>query len=101
MRIRGGGIEEAILTAVRENYPITLEDLIRVLGMPEGRVRLAVKRMAAAGLLILQPLPDVTYIRPGKGVDFVGVNPKQRRSVKHGRRPGKKKDEKEPLEGYA
>ena len=54
------------------------------------RVNLALKRLETRGIIVLQPLPPVTYIRLVKRVGFVGMDRKQRRALKH--KGGKKRE---------
>ena len=98
MKLTAGTLDERIITTVKERYPITLEELIDVLHERPSMVRHRVKVLAQRGILILEPLGDKTYIRPGRGVGFVGINPKQKRAMKHGKK--KKKVENEEVEGY-
>lgn len=99
MQLRSGTLEQRIITAVKENYPVTMEELIEILGVKANLVRLTVNRLARSGIIIIEPLPDRTYLRPGKAVGFVGINPSQKKAFKK-RGHNKKKESTEVVEGY-
>ena len=98
--LRSGGLEERIVNAVRENYPITLDELVALLKVGRDRVLLAVKRLAASGVIIMEELPDKTYLRPGRGVGFVGINPSQQKALKKKKGRKKRGEEDTEVEGY-
>ena len=98
MKLTAGGIDERIITTVKERYPITLDELIEILGDRPGVIKHRVNVLASRGLLILEPVGDKVFIRPGRAVGFVGVSPKQKKALKHRKR--KKKTEDEEVEGY-
>lgn len=83
MKLKAGTLEERIIKVLEERYPITVGDLIKALHERPDRVNLALKRLESKGIIVLEPLPPVTYIRLVKRVGFVGLDRKQRRPLKH------------------
>ncbi len=71
--ITTGSIEEKIIRAVQERYPITLEELCRELHLSKDKMRFELRRLQSRGIVSLEPLPDATYIRLERhDIRFVG-----------------------------
>ncbi len=65
-------MEKRAINAIAQNYPITLEELARILKISYARAELLIKRLEFQGHVITEPLPDKVYLRlrnPPKWVD--------------------------------
>ncbi len=94
IEIKQGSIEEKILKAIKDRYPITVKEVQKELGLQEKKVEMGLRSLQKKGIIQLEPLPDKTYIRQIRGdVFFLGRNPTQRRRYKH--KGGKKRKKKE------
>lgn len=83
-----------VLDYLLEKYPVTVEELSDMLSLSEKKLRLILKKLEKRGILVLEPLPDKTYVRLlRRDIRFVGVNPSQKRALKRRRRRDKKKKE--------
>lgn len=84
VEIRNGTIEADILHICLQKYPITNRDIAKALGQRLDSVNLSLLQLEKRGLLKLEPLSDVWYIRLlTLNISFVGSNPTQRHSLKH------------------
>ena len=73
--------EAKILKALAENYPITLDDLRRI--VKDRQFDEALKYMIKSRILELDMLPDKAYVRFGpESVGFVGVKADQKLKIK-------------------
>ena len=77
-RVRPGSLELRILEHVRDNYPVTKDELRASLKVSEGKLDLALKRLEKAGYIEYDVLPDKVYIR----LKVVLTGPKAGRSKK-------------------
>ena len=68
-------LELRILELVRDHYPITKDELRRRLGVSEGKVDLALKRLVKDGFVEYDVLPDKVYIR----LTVIPVGPKAKK----------------------
>lgn len=85
-RPKAGSLEERVLEAVRDNYPITKDELAKRLRIPPGRLDLVLKRLVMAGYVELDVLPDKVYVR----LRVIPVGGKR------GKGKGRRKDEGDP-----
>jgi len=58
-----GTMEEKIIRAIQEDYPVTVAELGRRLHLPPRRLDFELSKLQSRGLVGLEPLPDKTYIR--------------------------------------
>ena len=82
VRFKKDSLELRVLDLVRDNYPITKEELMKRLHVPAGRLELTLRRLERAGFVEYDVLPDKVYIR----LKVVPVGPKARRSKKKAER---------------
>ena len=91
VEIRSGTLEEAVLRLCLQKYPITNRDIAKALGQRLDSVNLVLLQLEKRGLLKLEPLSDVWYIRIATtDIQFIGSNPTQRRALKHKKAKKKK-----------
>lgn len=89
-RITSGSNEEKILRLIMKKYPITNMDVARTTGLKLDRVNLILVKLEKRGIITLEVLPDVWYIRLRDGnIRFEGVNPSQQKKLKHKKRKKK------------
>lgn len=92
IEIKTGTMEERIVKELQENYPITVEELSKKLGVSEKKLMMELIKLQSKGVLILEPLPDKTFIRLIRfDIRFVGRR-SQYKFIK--RKKGKLKEEK-------
>ena len=92
IEIKKGTIEERIIRTVQKEYPITLKELSKKLGVSEKRLMAELIKMQAKNILVMEKLPDKIYIRLIR-FDFLFVGRRtQYKFIK------KKKEEKEKKE---
>lgn len=63
IEIKAGTIEERIIKELQKSYPITVEQLSKKLGISENKLRMELIKLQSKNILILEPLPDKTFIR--------------------------------------
>ena len=81
-----------------ERYPIDLEEVVRITGLQKKEVERSLKGMQARRWLILETLPDKTFIRLKRfDFTFLGRDETQRKAVKHKGKDRKKKKIKQGL----
>jgi DNA-binding MarR family transcriptional regulator len=56
-------MEERAIRLISENYPITLEELAKLMKISYRRAELLIKRLEFHGYVITEPLPDKVYLR--------------------------------------
>ena len=90
--IQSGSEDEKIIRFIMKKYPITNMDIARAAGIKLDRVNLILRKFEKRGILQLDVLPDVWYVRLISGeIRFVGTNPTQQKKLKHKKRKKKKK----------
>jgi len=89
-------LELRVLELVRDHYPITKDELLRRLGVSRGKMELALKRLAARGMVEFDVLPDKTYVR----LKVVPAGPKARRDAKKARK-GKEQGKGDPVGDFS
>ncbi len=92
VQIRDGTLDARILKILLESYPITVEEVRKELGVSKRTMERAIKHLAIQGFIELEILPDKTFIRLLKQVNFIGKDVTQRKAFK---RKGSKKEKKE------
>jgi DNA-binding MarR family transcriptional regulator len=56
--------EARLLKEANDRYPVTVEELRRVLHMRPGAFDLALRSLVRKGLIVLEPLEGATFVRP-------------------------------------
>lgn len=67
-----GTLDERIIRLLQEQYPITLGELSKKLGVSERTTRAALLKLQSRRIVELEPLPDTVFIRLIR-FDFVFV----------------------------
>ncbi len=67
--------EAKLLKEAADRYPVTVEELRRVLSLRPGAFDLALRSLVKKGLVVLEPLEGATFIRP---IAVVGSMPPPR-----------------------
>lgn len=84
VEIRNGTLEADILHICLQKYPITNRYLAKALSQRLDKINLALLQLEKRGILKLEPLDDVWYIRLlTLSISFIGSNPTQKHSLKH------------------
>jgi transcriptional antiterminator len=90
-----GSLEEQIIKLLQKNYPITTFEIAQKLRVSRREIEWVLHKFQVKGIVKLEPLPDITYVRLLRN-DFLFVGPKQQRRVmKHST-----ENEKEENENY-
>lgn len=87
-----------ILALLAERHPITLAQVALALRLRQDVVDREARRMAAQGLVVLEPLGKDVYVAlSGAGVSLLGLPPKEAERLR-ARKPGpaKPRDEDDP-----
>ena len=63
MKLNLDQLETRILSILKERYPITVEELRDELSIRPDTLSRSLKALSVKGLIVLEPLPDKTYIR--------------------------------------
>ncbi|MEW6070674.1 MAG: HTH domain-containing protein [Candidatus Thermoplasmatota archaeon] len=93
VKIEEGSLEAQILKILLSQYPITAEELQEALGVREDTLERALHTLQIKGIILLEPLPDKTFIRLTKtGIEFIGRKPSQKKALRH------KKEKKKEVE---
>jgi len=95
-----GSMEERIIKTLEKEYPITIKDLSRKMGVSERKTKMELIKLQSRGIVELEPLPDKTFIRLIR-FDFVFVGRRrQYRFIKKKKiRMEEEKEEKEEDRG--
>ena len=93
IEITTGTNEELIIRLILSKYPVTDRDIAKELGLKLEVVQRILKALASQGVISLEPLEDVTYIRVvRRDIRFVGRSVTQKKALKHrSGRGGRKK----------
>lgn len=76
--IPGGGLAARLLLVLAERYPVTLAQVALALGARRDVVEREARKLAAQGLVVLEPLGDEVYATlSGEGVSFLGLPAKE------------------------
>jgi hypothetical protein len=98
VQVNARSIEAKILKILLERYPIEMDEVVRLSGLQKKEVERALKGMQSRGWLVMETLPDKTYIRLKRfDFTFLGRNETQRKAVKHKGKDRKKKKIKQDL----
>ncbi len=75
-----GSLEEHIIKLLQTTYPITTAEISRKLRVSRREVEWILHKFQVKGIVKLEPLPDITYVRLLRN-DFQFVGPKQQRRI--------------------
>jgi predicted ArsR family transcriptional regulator len=83
IEIEKNTLEAKILEILMEVYPITVQELIKELGISEKIVERGLKKLQAKGIISLDILPDKSYIRlQRRDFHFIGRRETQKKALK-------------------
>ena len=90
-----GSLEEQIIRLLQKSYPITTFEIAQKLRVSRNEIEWVLKKFQLKGIVKLEPLPDIVYVRLLRN-DFLFVG------SKHQRKPLKPvaENEKEDHENY-
>ncbi len=86
-----GSLEEHIIKLLQTTYPITTAEVSRKLRVSRREVEWILHKFQIKGIVKLEPLPDITYVRLLRN-DFHFVGPKQQRRIMKQSTDATKKD---------
>lgn len=87
IEITRGTLEEQIIKILQKAYPITIKELAEQIHLSEKQVKWILNQLRIKGIVKLDPLPDKIYIRIiRQDFRFVGKK-RQRKFIKHQKRP--------------
>lgn len=75
-----GSLEEQIIKLLRTTYPITTFEIAQTLGISRREIEWILHKFQIKGIVKLEPLPDITYVRLLRN-DFQFVGPRQQRRI--------------------
>jgi hypothetical protein len=76
-----GSLEEQIIKLLRKTYPITTIEISQKLRVSRREIEWILHKFQVKGIVKLEPLPDITYVRLVRN-DFQFVGPKRQRGTK-------------------
>jgi transcriptional antiterminator len=92
-----GTLEEQVIKLLQKVYPVTIRDIENHLHLSGETIQRVLQKLQVKGIVQLEPLPDVTYIRLlRQDFRFIGKK-RQKKFIKH--RSGKKRKETGEYEG--
>lgn len=93
-----GGTGARIMALLVERWPITLRQVALALSARPDVVEREARRLAAQGLVVLEPLGEETYVAlSGAGVTLLGLPPKEAERLRARRpAPPPPRDERDP-----
>jgi DNA-binding MarR family transcriptional regulator len=86
IEIVGGTIDEQIIIILQKQYPVTVEDLESQLKLSRKSIVRVLHQFEIKGIVLLEPLPNKTYIRLLRHDIKIVRKQRQRRFIKHHRR---------------
>jgi len=75
-----GSLEEQIIKLLRTTYPITTFEIAQTLRVSRREIEWILHKFQVKGIVKLEPLPDITYVRLLRN-DFQFVGPRQQRRI--------------------
>ena len=97
IEITSGTLEERIIKLLQKTYPITVKDIKKELKLSRDVVLRVLNKLQIKGIVKLDPLPDIIYVRLLRhDFRFIGKK-RQRKFIKH--RSGAKKQESKEYDG--
>ena len=96
--VKGGTTASRILLLLVERHPVTLAQVATALRMRADVVEREARRLAAQGLVVLEPLGDDVYVAlSGAGVTHLGLPAKEAERLRARRpAPPPPRDERDP-----
>lgn len=86
--VAGGSAASRILLLLSQRHPVTVAQTAVALGMRRDVVERECKRLAAQGLVVLEPLGDEVYVAlSGAGATHVGLSSKELERLRASRPP--------------
>lgn len=83
IEITMGSLEEQIIKLLQKMYPITTVEIAQKLRISQRKIEWVLQKFQMKGIVKLEPLSDITYVRLLRS-DFHFVGSKQqRRVIKH------------------
>ncbi|MGA1848841.1 MAG: hypothetical protein ACMUHB_05820 [Thermoplasmatota archaeon] len=99
VQVNARSVEAKILKVLLERYPIDTIEIVERTHLGKQEVDRALKGMEARGWLVIERLPDRSFIRLRRfDFTFLGRDETQRKAVKHKKKDRKKKKIKENLQ---
>jgi len=86
IEITGGTTEEQIIDILQNNYPVTVEEIEKRLHLSHEIIMRVLHRFQVKGIVQLEPLPDMTYVRLLRHDIKVVTKRRQKKFIKHHRR---------------
>ncbi len=86
-----GSVEEQIIKLLRTTYPITTFEIAQILGVSRREIEWVLHKFQIKGIVKLEPLPDITYVRLLRN-DFQFVGPRQQRRIMKQTKEAKKEE---------
>ena len=86
-----GSVEEQITKLLRTTYPITTYEIAQILGVSRREIEWVLHKFQIKGIVKLEPLPDITYVRLLRN-DFQFVGPRQQRRIMKQTKEAKKEE---------
>jgi predicted transcriptional regulator len=86
-----GSLEERLIKLLQKNYPITTFEIAQKLKVSRREIEWVLQKFQIKGIVKLEPLPDMTYVRLIRS-DFQFVGPKQQRRIMKKSAEEKKED---------
>ena len=86
MRISASSKVGRILKAIQDNYPISVSELSKLLGMGERELKSILNELEKRGIIGLDVLPDKAYPRSLVPLSFYEASEEQKRFVKRRKR---------------
>jgi len=86
-----GSVEEQIIKLLRTTYPITTYEIAQILGVSRREIEWVLHKFQIKGIVKLEPLPDITYVRLLRN-DFQFVGPRQQRRIMKQTKEAKKEE---------
>lgn len=100
MDIKKDSIEARILSILRKQYPITINELQRQTRLSRSAIERVLRGLASRGIVCLEPLPDTTFVRLLRtDFRFIGRNPTQKTALKKIKPTEKKSKTSDDYEG--
>jgi hypothetical protein len=95
------GVQARMLALLVERWPVTLGQVALALHLRPDAVELDARRLAARGLVVLEPLGmDVYVALTGEGVKLLGLPPKEAERLRDRKpTPPRPRDEHDPAFG--
>jgi transcriptional regulator with XRE-family HTH domain len=75
-----GSLEEQIIKLLRKTYPITTAQISQKLRVSRREIEWILHKFQIKGIVKLEPLPDITYVRLLRN-DFQFIGPRQQRRI--------------------